>query len=60
LAPKRDLLIDGRQVEIKGDVGCREGVGRHPSHALRQVGEMIFGGVNRPDDVAHRVDEFSG
>src|SRR5262249_14762470 len=50
------VVLEARRVESKFYAARTQGLRREASHPLRQVAKMIPVRVDRPDDVAHRVN----
>jgi len=45
----------GPLLEAKFDIARGEDLAGESPHPLRQIAEMVFMGINRPNDVAHRI-----
>lgn len=56
----RHVAIRSGSTESEAHVPRVEKVGGEPAHPLDDVAELVAHGVDRPDDVAHRIDELAG
>ena len=57
-APSSMSRVDVGRVKVEVDVARREDVAGEAAHPLRQVAQVILPRIDRPHDVAHRVDQL--
>src|SRR5215510_14512877 len=52
------VLLVARRLKVKRDIAGAEYVAREAPHLSRQITQVVFAGVDRPDDIAHCVHEL--
>ena len=57
---RAELYISVRlwRAEIEMNLTGREDIARKATHSLHEIAQVILLRINRPDDVAHRFDQF--
>src|SRR5436853_7224878 len=57
---RAELYISVRlwRTEIEMNLTGREDIARKATHPLHEIAQVVLLRINRPDDVAHRFDQF--
>src|SRR5215475_13080737 len=54
-----DILSHVRRPKLKTDIARGEALAGKESHSLHQIPQVVFLGIDRPDDIAHRIHQLA-